>query len=124
MIVLDSSAWIELFGGSVKGEKVDKLLNAEESYTSVVSLAEIADKLDRQGKDVSVAYSVIQKRASVLTLTPQIALDAGKLKNKIRKTRPKFGLFDAIHLATAEQHKATFVTTDADFSGLQNVMLL
>ncbi|HLC74419.1 MAG TPA: PIN domain-containing protein [Candidatus Nanoarchaeia archaeon] len=124
MILLDSSAWVELFSASDKGKKVEEFMNSQKVLTSIIAIAELADKFERDGKETSTAFMIINNSATILPISPEIAIRAGKLKNQIRKTKPKFGLFDALHYATAEQQNATFVTADHDFSGLKNVMIL
>ena len=124
MILLDSSAWVELFSASDKGKKVEEFMNSQKVLTSIIAIAELADKFQRDGKETSTAFMIINNSATILPISPEIAIRAGKLKNQIRKTKPKFGLFDALRYATAEQQNAIFVTADHDFSGLKNVMIL
>jgi len=57
-------------------------------------------------------------------MTIPTALDAAKLKKDIRKKNRKFGLADAIHLATAYENKATLITTDLDFRGVKGCSII
>lgn len=122
--VFDSSAWVEYLKGTAQAEKLNEILETVLVGTSICALAEIADRCEKYNQDAEKAITFIEAKATIIPITTDILLRAAKLKNHLRKTRPKFGLFDALHLATAEQQHATFVTADADFSGLNNVLLL
>jgi len=122
--LLDSSAWIEYFRGSDKGEKVKSLIEEESVAISIFGIAEIADKLEHEGKNLNEHLGFIKNAAAILPLTFSSAVLAGKLKNKYRVTKQKFCLGDAIHLATAQEEDCIFITADTDFSGIENVRLL
>jgi predicted nucleic acid-binding protein len=49
---------------------------------------------------------------------------AGALYARVRKNRAKFGMIDAIILATANEHKQILLTFDNDFRGLPGVKVL
>ena len=122
--LINSSVWIEYFSGSKKGEKVCTIIEKEKIATSVFAVAEVADKFEREKKSFDVHLTFIQSRAEIIPLTVNLALAAAKLKNNYRKTTNKFGLGDAIHLASAQDCKAILVTTDTDFAEIPNVLLL
>lgn len=122
--VLDSSAWIEYLDGTPKGEKIKHIIEQEEHSTSILAIAEIADRYARIQKPFQDILTFIQSRTTLLPLTVPITVIAAHLKRDIRKKNNKFGIADAIHLATAHQHKAVLITTDADFRGCDKVMLI
>lgn len=122
--VLDSSAWLEYFDGSIYGAKISAIIEEGNIGTSLLAITEIADKFERENKSFEQFLRFIQSRATILPLTLEIVLHAAKLKKQIRAKNNKFGLVDSIHLATALQEKAVFVTSDRDFSGVENVLLL
>ncbi|MBI2666815.1 PIN domain-containing protein [Candidatus Woesearchaeota archaeon] len=122
--LLDSSAWIEYFSGTTKGQKLIPLIEKQEVSTSIIAIAELADKFARENKEFDKVLEFIESRAGILPLTIGITLSAASLKKIIRQRNTKFGLADALHLATAIEHEAILVTSDHDFSGERNVLLL
>jgi predicted nucleic acid-binding protein len=71
----------------------------------------------------AVAFVEEYPLLSIANTTPEIAMLAGHLRNKYyHRTKSDMSFLDAIHLATAIQCKAdTFVTTDNDFSGIEEI---
>jgi len=122
--IMDSSAWIEYFGGTVKGTKVRKLIENEKIAVSIIAIAELADKFERENRPFDAQLRFIQSHAAIIAINIDIALSAAKLKKTLRTQNSKFSLADAIHLATAHQEKAILVTTDFDFSKAENVMIV
>ena len=122
--VVDTSAWIEYFSATAKGLKIKQLIEQEEIATSITALLEIADKFERENRRFEICLRFIQKRATIIPLTIELALAAAKLKKKQREKREKFSISDGVHLATAQQESAALVTADTDFSGLDNVLLV
>lgn len=122
--IIDSSAWIDYFEGTSNGYKLKRLIEQEEIATSVVAIAEIADKFERNGRKFEIMLEFIRRRSAILPVSVEIALRAAKLKNEIRKRRAKFGISDGIHLATALEEGATLVTSDSDFEGLERVLII
>ena len=121
---IDSSAWIEYFEGTPKGTKIRKLIENNEIATSIIAVFELADKFEREKKDFENCLRFVQSRAEIMPVTVDIALKAAKLKNYIRREKNKFGAADAIHLATAISQNSVLITSDRDFTGLQNVMVI
>ncbi len=122
--VLDSSVWIEYFKGSEKGKKIWAEISHKSLATSMIAIAELADMFERKKIPFEENLMFIHENAHILPVSLRVALASGKLKNNIRSKKSKFGLADAIHLATAHQENAIFITCDHDFKGMQNVMLL
>lgn len=122
--VIDSSAWLEYVAGTPKGMRIRKLIEDAEIATSIIGVFELADKFERERRNFETCLTFIRSRAEILPITVDIALNAAKLKNEIRKEKNKFGASDAIHLATSLSEKATFVTADNDFRGIESVMLI
>ncbi|MGK0208818.1 MAG: putative nucleic acid-binding protein [Patescibacteria group bacterium] len=119
---LDSSAWIQYF--TKPSKELQSIIEERDLVTSIIAIAEIADKFSRQNIDISEALSFIKEKAKIIELTIEISLHAAELKTRIRKKKPKFGLADAIHLSSAYQEDAVFVTKDADFSDEENVLII
>jgi len=120
--VIDSSAWIEYFGGSY--ERLKDIIEHEKIATSVAAIAEIVDKLCRGNLSFVKELRYIQTRSAILGISVSDAVVAAKIKNVLRKEKPKFGLVDGIHLATALRENAVLVSTDTDFAGLRNSLVI
>jgi predicted nucleic acid-binding protein len=121
---LDSSVWIEYLDGTKKGEKIRELIENEAHSTSILAIAEIADRYARTNQPFKEALHFIQSKTTLLPLTVNISLKAAQLKKQIRQNIPKIGLVDALHLATALESNATFITSDTDFRGQEKVIIL
>ncbi len=119
--IVDTSAWIEYFSGSSKGEKVRDIIEEGETGTPIIVIAELNDKYVREGKEFGTSLKFIKEHSSLISLTLEIALVAGELKSEIRKKEKDFGLADAIVLATAKSKKSKLLTTDPHFKGLEDV---
>ncbi len=122
--IIDTSVWVEYFGGTAKGEKAKNIVEQETIATSILAIAEIADKGERENTEYQTLIKFIQSRATILPLTIELCLHAAQLKKQMRKIQTKFGLADAIHLATAKQEKTIFLTVDNDFSGIDDVEII
>ncbi|HLD04118.1 MAG TPA: PIN domain-containing protein [Candidatus Nanoarchaeia archaeon] len=122
--VMDTSAWIEYFSGTQKGVKISHIIKDKPVFTSVIAIAELAEKHEREERPFESRFEFIKNRSSIISIEIRTALLGAKLKNKIRKFNPKFGLANAFHLATAQQENAVLVTCDRDFQGIENVMLI
>lgn len=122
---IDSSAWLEYFKGTIKGAQVKAIIEKEnEIMTSILAVAEIADKYEKESMSHKQVLSYVKGRAALLPITIAIAVHAAQIKKHMRKQNTKFGLADALHLATAAEEDAILVTTDHDFQGVENVMVI
>jgi predicted nucleic acid-binding protein len=123
--VLDSYAWVEYFGGTHKGKKVKELLESRTCFTPSIVIAELSNKYERENKDWGICSSFIQLNSEIISLDFPIAEKSGKIKQIIRKKyKSKFGLADAIILATAREFNAKVVTGDQHFKHLKNTEFL
>lgn len=122
--VIDSSAWYEYLEGSEKGAKIHSYIDKGESAITILGIAELADKFERENKSFDATLRFINSKAAILSLTIFIVQEAAKIKKKQRINKSKFGLADALHYATAKQHAASFITLDNDFTELENVVIL
>ncbi len=124
--LIDTFAWVEYFRGTKKGEMVRNCVEEEKAITPTIVLAELSDIYERKAipKWESDLAFIISKTA-IANLNQQLAIEAGKIKNEVRKKhKTKFGLADAIILATAIKANAKVVTGDQHFEKLSNVLFL
>lgn len=119
---IDTSAWIEYF--SKEETEIKQIIEKDILITSVIAIAELADKFGRENLPFDNVFAFIQKRANIIPLTTSLALEAGRIKKQYRKTKRKFGLADAIHIATSRAEQATFITKDRDFEGIEDVHMI
>ncbi len=124
MYLLDTSAWIEFFIKSQEGEKVRRILHERSCYTSVASLAEIANWSMKKGVDGDRLSGYAQKLTQIVGLTPEIAFLAGELNFQRKKTVKNWGMMDSFILATSQLFSLRILTKDRHFQGLPNVELL
>jgi predicted nucleic acid-binding protein len=126
-LVIDSYAWVELFLGSRKGEKVSRMIaGAEQVRTPDIVLAEISRKYHRENVDDKKTRSRLQTISTTSLVTPidtEVALEAGRayleLSEKARREKRRSpSLFDAIVLATARAYSSKVVTGDEHFEAL------
>ncbi len=126
-IVIDSYAWIELFKGSINGNKIKELLeNADVLYTPNTVLAEIARKYIREGaveKTVNTRLEQIGANSNIVNLDSKLAHESAKcyleLAENARTTKLSTpSLFDAIVLATAHTLNAKVLSGDQHFKSL------
>lgn len=122
--IIDSSVWIEYFSGSEKGKKSKEIIETKKIATSIICIAELADKFAWEERSFHNHLLFIQSKSAILPLNIPILLLAAEVKFEQRKKKPKFGLADALQFATAKEMKTILVTTDNDFSDLSGVLLL
>jgi predicted nucleic acid-binding protein len=132
-LVVDTYAWVELFLGRDKGQRVLSLVKeAEEVRTPEIVLAEIARKYDRENVEAGKVKSRLRAIDEASLVTPidnEVALQCGRafvdLQGKAKKERiGDPSLFDAIVLATARVYSSKVLTTDQHFAELPETLFL
>jgi predicted nucleic acid-binding protein len=123
--VVDSYAWIEYLDGTEIGRKVSDLIKENnEIFTCVLTIAEVVSKAARKGKDVKIAYDVLNSNSKIIDADEELSLRAGLLHYEMRKTVKDFGLADAYILATAGKLKAKILTGDMHFKNMKEAVLI
>ena len=84
----------------------------------------MADKFEREDREFGEVLKFIMANATILPISIEIAMLAAKLKKQIRKKNEKFGLADALHLASAKIVNAIFVTADNDFKNVDGSLVV
>lgn len=118
---IDTSVWVTYFRGD---RRTKRLIEEGELVTSTIAIAELATLFAKQGMAFEKELLFIKSRAKIVPLTTGLALDAARIKTARRKEGRNFGLADAMHYATAAHEKARLVTTDTDFKGMRQVLVL
>ncbi len=124
VILFDSSAWVEFFIKSKKGEIVKNLLKDEECYTSIVTLAEISNYALRENLDGKELVKFLINSTKVLSLNYEISFLAGELNFKRKKIIKNWGMIDSLILSTALFYDLKVLTKDNHFKGLENAKIL
>ncbi len=123
-IVFDTSAWIEYFEGSKKGELVNKYLEEHEVITPSIALLELSYKADKMGWSMKKHLDFIKHKSDISGINEEFILMFGKTYNETKKKVKDFGLADTFVLTTAKMHNAKILTCDKHFSGFENSVIL
>lgn len=124
MILLDTSAWIEFFNGSEAGERVKQLLASEASYTSAISIAEVAKWAKQNGKDIDAYNEALKTNSQIIPLEEYILKEAGVKYLELRKISKDIGMIDVIIYTTAQLHGLELITHDSDFDKMEKVEII
>lgn len=125
-MLLDTSAWIELFQETDKTAAVKDILETEENFTSAITFAEIVYWCSRNNLDEKIpAYlDGIRNGSTILNLNETIIISAGKLNYERKKTIKNWGMMDSLILATSMLYDLKILTKDSHFEDLENVKML
>ena len=118
MNVVDSSAWLEYFADGPNAGTFAKPIEAvRELVVPTLSLFEVFKRVASQRSEEDALRAIAHmEQGVVVDLDRAVALDAARISLEL-----KLPMADSIILATAQAHKATLWTQDADFSGLPGV---
>lgn len=125
-MLLDTYAWIEFFQGTEKGRKVKAVIAKQSCYTSIISLAEIAEWCLKNKLDVKYFIKVVERLSTILSLDEEMTIAAGKINfyHKKCKKIKGWGMIDSLIYATARFYNLAVLTGDKHFRSLPNVEIL
>lgn len=123
-MLLNSSAWIELFLGTSKGKTVERWLKNEQVFASSISYAEITKWALRCALDPKPHLDYLESNAEIIPMDRAILVTAAHASVERRKIAPKWSLFDGIVYATAKINGLEVLTADHDFKGLENAVVI
>lgn len=123
-MLFDTSAWIEFFIKSEKGEIVKMYLEIEECFISIVTIAEISNWVMKENLDGKELVEFVISSTKILGINPEISFLAGELNFKRKKIVKKWGVMDSFILATSLFYNLNILTKDSYFSDLENVQIL
>ena len=121
-VLIDSWAWIEYFKGSPAGEQVRPYLSgSHELLISTINAAEVYRSFlsTQNERDAKQAAKFMICTAFPIPVSLSIALFAAHIRHE-----KKFGLGDAIIMATARKHHADILTGDPDFKNEEQVIYI
>ncbi|MEZ4379319.1 MAG: type II toxin-antitoxin system VapC family toxin [Gemmatimonadales bacterium] len=118
MNLVDSSAWLEYFGGGPRAvEFADAIEDVARLLVPTIVVLEVCRRVMQQrGEDEALQVAAVLHQGRVVDLDSGLALSAAQLG-----VAHRLPLADSIILATAKQYSATVWTMDADFDGLPDV---
>jgi len=121
MNVVDSSAWLEFFADGPNAAAFAKPIEATRSLiVPTLSLFEVFKRVSQQrSEDEALRAIATMEQGRVVDLDRATALEAARLAIEHR-----IAMADSVMLATAQRHRATLWTQDADFEGLPGVKYL
>ena len=121
MNVVDSSAWLEFFADGPNAAAFAKPIEATRSLiVPTLSLFEVFKRVSKQrSEDEALRAIATMEQGRVVDLDRATALEAARLAIEHR-----IAMADSVMLATAQRHRATLWTQDADFEGLPGVKYL
>lgn len=123
-MLLDTSAWIEFFLATEKGEKVKAILKKEENFTSIITISEVINWCLKQNFQHEKYLGWIKAGSKILDLDEDTAIIAGILNYERKKTIKNWGMADSIILSASKIYDLRIATTDHHFKDVQNVVLL
>ena len=118
MILVDSSGWLEYFMNGTLAEKYAGYLSkSREVLTPTIVLYEVFKLLKKQlGEQHALDAATQMGKTNIVPLTDSLAYHAANIS-----LEHKLSMADSIIYATAREHQATLVTSDADFKDLPSV---
>jgi predicted nucleic acid-binding protein len=129
--IIDSYAWIEYFRASTSGEIAKKYKENNASITPTTVVSEISRKLTRE---IELGNETLQGRAERLEFTRsktqivdldfELAVEAGRIDEEMKKKEKGWGLADTIVLCVARSKKGKVVTDDLHFKEFDNVIFI
>ena len=118
-MLLDSSAWIEIFEGSSNGKKIEQIAENEDIYTSMVSISEITNWCRKNNLDENYYIGVIEENSGILSFTKESLILAGIINFERKKIVKNWGMLDSMIYAIAKLNSIIVLTTDHHFLGLE-----
>lgn len=118
MNLVDSSGWLEYFVDGPNAKRfLPPLRDTASLVVPVVCIYEVFKVVLRErGETEAFQAAAAMQKATVVDLTPRLALSAAKLS--LQHDLP---MADSMILAAAQLHNATIWTQDADFKGIPEV---
>ena len=125
-MLLDTSAWIELFQGTEKTSAVKNILETEDNFTSAITFAEVVNWCLKNSKEGKITEYVegIKNGSTILDLNEAIIISAGKLNYDRKKIVKNWGMVDSLILSTALFYDLKILTKDNHFKDLKNAEIL
>ena len=121
MNIVDSSGWLEYFADGPNSDFFARpIQDLGHLVVPSLSLYEVFKRIAQQrGEGDALQAIAVMQQATVVDLTPPLALDVAKLSLEAH-----LPMADSIILATARASEATLWTQDADFKNMKGVQFI
>ena len=118
MNVVDSGGWLEYFADGANADFFAPAIERTgELIVPTLSLYEVFKRvLQQRGEGDALQAVAVMFQGTVVDLDTDLALSAAKLSLDLQ-----LPMADSVMLATAQSHRATLWTEDADFQGIEGV---
>lgn len=123
-MLLDTSAWIEYFLATEKGDNVKEILKNEDAFTSVITTGELVNWRLKNNLPYEKYLKEIKLYSRMIELNEKIAILAGQLNFERKKLIKNWGMADSIVLSTSIIYDLRIITKDSHFKNLPNVLLI
>ncbi len=125
---LDTTIVVEVLRSRRESERFGRILEAIEDdplFISMLQLAELSDWCLENSIDLSEWISRLKGIVGVIPLSEDICLEGSRIKRGMRERgASKFGLLDGIILASARSIDQKLLTTDSDFRGAEDAVVI
>jgi toxin FitB len=113
-VILDSSCWLEVFDGNIRGKQFQSQVEQVKSLiVPVITVYEVYKYLRRtKGEELAAQAATYMQQGQIVELDLGTALDAAS---------NGLPLADSLIYASAQLHHAELWTQDAHFEGLPSV---
>lgn len=121
MNVVDSSGWLEYFGGGSSGARFAAAIqNVGELIVPTIIIYEVFKRITAQrNEEEALKAAGLMSLGQVVDLTRDLAIEAASLSLEL-----KLPMADSMILATARSYSADLWTQDEHFKGLDGVIFL
>jgi predicted nucleic acid-binding protein len=118
MNVVDSSGWLEYFGGGINASFFAPVVKEIDTLVvPTVCMYEVFKRLLAQREEEGALQAIgIMSLGNIVDLTREIAVNAAVISSE-----HKIAMADSIILATTHAYDAILWTQDADFEGFSSV---
>lgn len=122
-LCIDSSGWLEYFVDGQHAKTYRKYLESRQPVrTPSLVLFEVYKKITRERSETDgllAITQIVERSEAIVPLDERLALFAADVS-----LQWKLAMADAIIYASALHHKATLITSDRHFEGLDGVVLV
>lgn len=121
MILLDTSAVIELLDSTAQGIKVAEHMREEAGAISVITVNELLLAINQASRNQVFDF---MKRTHILTFDKKTAVRSADLELDLIRKGKQLSKADAFIAATALENSIPLLSCDADFERIPNLKLI
>ncbi|MFQ5815489.1 MAG: type II toxin-antitoxin system VapC family toxin [Candidatus Hydrothermarchaeaceae archaeon] len=123
---LDTTVIVEILRGNEEvSARVEEAAGEEPLMFSMVQIGELADWCHINELDPTKVLKEVKAMATVVGITEGICLEGSRIKRTQRKTgKTSFSLLDGMIASSAMAFEQELLTSDGDFEGLENTIVL